>query len=220
MSCSARFFYVLRYNRLKIALDESFPMNQKSSLCDDCARTSPSCLFSCLLAVVSFFRCPKILRQKTYQLAVLIELLGIERRTYAEDVSCLCGLDLETPEHLFVGCPLVQPVLSWFSRSWRSITGRSPPSLFAAVPPVRSTPRRRPYWQLLSLAYPELLYSIWLQRCSAIFDDAPFSSVIIVALFKHRLRRALEAAVRLKAVPGFTTLADALTTAVASASFV
>ena len=65
---------------------------------------------------------------------------------------------------------------------------------------------------MLSLAYPELLYSIWLQRCTATFDDEPFSPVVVVAISNHRLRRSLEAAVRLKAVPGFEELAEKLCT--------
>jgi hypothetical protein len=70
---------------------------------------------------------------------------------------------------------------------------------------------------LLSLVYPELLYSVWLQRCSAVFDNEPFSVVVILAIFRHRLHRALEVAVRLKAVPGFEELAEALCTQCTSA---
>jgi len=142
-----------------------------------------------------------------------------ERRTWSDDPGCHCGRDMETHLHLFKDCKIVAKVRRWFADCWHHTTGRHLSSaLFGSLPPTRCTEQSKAYWQLLSLAYPELLYAVWLQRCTATFEDEPFSAVVMIAIFLYRLNRALEVAVRLKAIPGFEELAEKLCTKCAATS--
>ena len=139
-----------------------------------------------------------------------------ERRQWDPDlnVACPCGNDLETLTHLFVDCPVARSSWTWFFNSWRVATGRvtvasTRASFFASVPPAHLR-NDKAYWRLFSIAQPEMLYCIWLQRCRCLFDDQPYSSAIVVALFKARLISALSSASSLASVPGFLAYADAL----------
>ena len=137
-----------------------------------------------------------------------------ENRTWSADgdVGCPCGLDLETHQHLFLDCAVARSVWARLGLAWRSTTGYVlNRTLFGFIPPTRTTPARRAYWSLLNLAVPELLYSIWLQRCSTMFeDDEPFHEFVVFALFKQRLRRALLSAAALSKVRGFDDMSRAL----------
>jgi hypothetical protein len=154
-----------------------------------------------------------------WQLAHRRLSLGENIWRWTDEVGCLCGQHLETADHLFLDCSVTAPVMRWFRRVWRQVTGHDlSVSVFAGVVPASPTKKRRAYWHLLALAYPDLLYSIWLQRCSAVFDDAAFVAVAIAPLFRFRLRRSIEAAASLRRVSGFTALANNLTTALAAAT--
>jgi hypothetical protein len=138
-----------------------------------------------------------------------------ETRGYADDPGCLCGDDLETHQHLLVECPIVKPYWKWIQRAWRlttdhNIATNTPTLIFSSVPPSRISKHSRAKWRLFEIVHPEALYSIWLQRCRAIFDDAPFSAGSIAVTLRGRIRLALEAARHLQRIDGYQALATAI----------
>ena len=139
-----------------------------------------------------------------------------ERRHWDPDVNvaCPCGNDLETLPHLFGVCAVARPFWTWFFRSWRTATGRlintsTRTTLFGSLPSSRLRRNVKAYWRLFTIAHPEALYCIWLQRCRWVFDDQPYSSTAIAAFLKARLATALSSASHLASVPGFLAYADA-----------
>jgi hypothetical protein len=131
--------------------------------------------------------------------------------------GCRCGAGLETHEHLFFECPVAKAVWARFLRMWSTTTlsyFSAPPdaqsALFLSVPPSTVKPRRRAFWQLLSIAHTELLYSIWLQRCAATFNSEYFSPLTVFVLYRSRLDRALDVVPGLMRKPDFGALAASL----------
>jgi hypothetical protein len=140
-----------------------------------------------------------------------------ENRHYDVDhnVGCLCGEDLETHLHLLVQCSIVQPYWRWFQRAvHRSlhlhINVNTPSLLFASVPPSRIRMNTKAIWRILEVAHAEALYSIWLQRCNAVFRDEPFTQQSIATLLRQRLRSSFMAAKHLKRIDNFHALSKAL----------
>jgi hypothetical protein len=138
-----------------------------------------------------------------------------ENRWWSDDVSCPCGLELETHQHLFSQCSVSHQFWRWLQTAWRLTTGHnivinSPSIIFASVPPTRIHKTARAKWHLFSIAHGEAMYCIWLQRCRSIFDDEPFNATNIASLLRSRIRLALQAAQHLKRINGFNTLASTL----------
>jgi hypothetical protein len=122
--------------------------------------------------------------------------LGYDRRAFADDINCAaCTSTLETYEHFLHDCPVVSSVWRWFRQLCRStfernINNNIDGHLLCSVSPGRIAPARRSTWRLFSSAHGELLYSVWLQRCSALLDDAhpPFSAAAIIGRFVGRMQ--------------------------------
>jgi exonuclease III len=131
------------------------------------------------------------------------------------NVSCPCGLELETPEHLFCECAVAQSVWQWFFSAWRSSTGAQLAAtvrntLFGSVPVSHVRSKSKAYWGLLSVAQSQVLYSIWLARNRWVFDDEPFSVTVIKATATVRILHACQAVVQLHECAGFVDTFDSL----------
>ena len=140
-----------------------------------------------------------------------------DRRHWDPDmnVSCPCGLELETPEHLFCECAVAQSIWRWFFSAWRSSTGTqlAPTvrnTLFGSVPVSHVRSKSKAYWGLLSVAQSQILYSIWLARNRWVFDEEPFSAATIKATATVRILHACQAAVQLHECAGFVDTFDSL----------
>jgi hypothetical protein len=130
-------------------------------------------------------------------------------------VSCPCGTDLETVQHLFGDCTVAHSVWTWFYTAWRKATGKNvtPTTrnvFFASVPPAKIRPNDKAYWSLLTLAQPETLYSIWLVRNRWVFDGDPYSSAQIKALALSRILAACQAASPNHNITGFSATFESL----------
>jgi hypothetical protein len=139
-----------------------------------------------------------------------------ERRHYAEDVGCPCGLELETHQHLFTQCDVSKMYWRWFQQAWQHTTNHRLPFnnvsnvLFASVPPNRVRKDDRAKWRLLEIAHGEALYCVWLQRCRFVFDDELFDAQHIAALLRARIRLAIDSLPNLNKIDGFQALSTAL----------
>jgi len=138
--------------------------------------------------------------------------LGYDRRRYGDDVSCaICPETIESYEHFFHSCPSANDLWTWFRLVWQQTSGYQlrndfMSKLFCSIP-TRIFRSARNRWLVLSVAHGEILYSLWLQRCRAIYDvhdenddnnnhigDAhiQMSKQVLVAVAKHRIGRALQ----------------------------
>ena len=131
------------------------------------------------------------------------------------NVSCPCGQELETQEHLFGVCHVARQVWSWFLRAWRTATGVKVEAsaknvFFASVPPTRVRNHKKTYWRLVAIVHPEVLYSIWLSRNRWVFDEEEHSPRVVAAIARARIHHACEAASTLHELPGFIALFDSL----------
>ena len=104
--------------------------------------------------------------------------LGHDRHHYAEDTSCpLCPDQEESYQHLLVDCPAIQRLWSWFSSVWHSVTATRlghaslHTILLSSLWPSRVPKTSRARLTVLSIAHGELLYTLWLARCRALFDN-------------------------------------------------
>ncbi len=131
------------------------------------------------------------------------------------NVSCPCGTDLESFEHLFGICSVARSVWTWFFSAWHAATGRHiQPNLrnivFASLPPAKIRKSSKAYWRLLTLAHTEAIYSIWLTRNRWVFDGDPYSSIQIKALACSRILAACQAATPNHNINGFSASFESL----------
>jgi exonuclease III len=131
------------------------------------------------------------------------------------NVSCPCGLELETPEHLFCECAVAQSVWQWFFSAWRSSTGTQLAAtvrntLFGSVPVSHVRSKSKTYWGLLSVVQSQIIYSIWLARNRWVFDEEPFSATTVKASATVRILHACQAVVQLHDCAGFVDTFDSL----------
>ena len=139
-----------------------------------------------------------------------------ERRLWDPDlnISCPCGLQLETLPHLLCECDVAKSVWKWFFAAWRKATGHALAGtpqviLFGSIPPSKIRVNDKAYWNWFRIAQPEVLYTIWLARNRWVFDEEPFSAVSIKVHVSVRILRAGQAAV-LQHTDGFFGIGDAL----------
>jgi exonuclease III len=140
-----------------------------------------------------------------------------ERRFWDPElnVSCPCGQDLETVEHLFCECAVAASVWAWFINAWKLASGQPIASntrslLFGSVPPSRVRVNNKTYWSLFALVQPEVLYTIWLTRNRWVFEEQEYSVLVIKAVATARILRTCQAAAQLHQLPGFQAMFDSL----------
>ena len=121
------------------------------------------------------------------------------RRHYSDDTSCcVCSNQREDYQHFLFACPVAKSVWRWFVLVWSATTGNLLDDslrsvLLASLPPSRIRRELKHTFTVLSVAHGELLYSLWLCRCRAVFDEAPheFTKPVITSVAKFRINRAL-----------------------------
>jgi hypothetical protein len=124
--------------------------------------------------------------------------LGWDRRRYSNDTNCpLCPNKVETYEHFLQECPASQSLWDWFKHIWQkssdlligtSLTDRLLCSVARRLP--KSSHHR---WIIFSILHGEILYTLWIQRCRALFDEdkTQMSSDVLIAVARHRINIAL-----------------------------
>lgn len=131
--------------------------------------------------------------------------LGYNRRGFARkqtdpaksNTNCCVCPEMETYAHFLRDCPSSSAVWAWFRRVWSSAFPADPlhrdllRALFLAPRKIRKRARSR--LLVRSIVMGELLYTVWIQRCRALFDKQPneFSPLVIIAVARFRIRRAL-----------------------------
>jgi hypothetical protein len=131
--------------------------------------------------------------------------LGIDRRHYSrqygESICCaVCPTETETYAHFLFECPTSSDLWRWFCDTWRSCVGvRLGHDLFSCLfcsirPSNYRSKAAKARWLVLSLAHGELLYSLWLCRCRAIFDEdaSQLHLANVKAIAKFRMCRSLD----------------------------
>jgi hypothetical protein len=126
--------------------------------------------------------------------------LGYNRRSYADSSCVLCTNNEETYEHFIHLCPSASDLWQGFCKVWKQTSGGHQlgstltDKLFCSLP-KRIYKGARNKWMVLAIAHGELLYSLWLQRCRAVFDNdtSQLGKHTLVAVAKHRIDRALKA---------------------------
>jgi hypothetical protein len=124
--------------------------------------------------------------------------LGTDRARYSHDTDCsACPTSIESYSHLFDTCPVFARCWLWFTNIWHAVSGSHldsslVASVFCSLPPSRIRSRARlAYWRVLLIAHGELLYSVWLSRCRAVFDGVLFSAAVVTAVARFRISRAI-----------------------------
>jgi hypothetical protein len=129
--------------------------------------------------------------------------LGFDRRRYSQDSDscscCVCPDQIESYSHLLIDCPISHHVWRWFILVWHTATDLHLDDtlfgcLFSSLVPSKVPAASKHRWLILSVAHGELLYSLWLCRCRAIFDQQPneFSIWAITSTATFRINRALQ----------------------------
>jgi hypothetical protein len=95
-------------------------------------------------------------------------------------------------------CPPASELWQWFCKVWKQTSGHQLGStladkLFCSLP-KRICKGARNKWMVLAIAHGELLYSLWLQRCRAVFDKdtSQLGKHVLIAVATHRIDRALK----------------------------
>ncbi len=121
-----------------------------------------------------------------------LPLGSLLKRWSKADTSCLhCPNSDETTLHLFLSCPLTfalwqKAVLVWNKISMVKLS-ISPLLIFLGLSSTRhkrSQSRHMHFWHLISAT---LLHTIWVARCSCVFEKTPYSFLAILSLFKLKL---------------------------------
>ena len=128
---------------------------------------------------------------------------------YDGNVDCqACDGEIETYRHFLVSCPVVKAQWIWLCRVLKDATGKDIQvttlrhAVFLGLPSHRKTssPVGRTHRIVLSVLHGEALYTLWLHRCRALFDNDPlsFTPAAVIGTFQARARRALSAAALLR----------------------
>ena len=83
-------------------------------------------------------------------------------------------------------------------------------SSLRSLPPSKIKPADKAYWRLLTLAEPDILYSIWLVLNRWVFDGDPYSAAQIKALALSRILTACQAATPNHNITGFSAIFESL----------
>jgi hypothetical protein len=124
-------------------------------------------------------------------------MVGYRTRYWSAHSDCVsCNGTIETTRHLFADCPTVihfwQGIFDFWSAFSKHKFSPTPRTiLFGQLALNKRSRNVKPLLPLWIALHGEAIYSIWLSRCSALMDDAPYTTQVLIELFIFRARRTL-----------------------------